>query len=82
MRRRSKRLSAPTLQHPLHIVDTMAFMFETRVLIRPTRFAMESPQRQRDYAQCWQGLRSHFDSGQALIWTRSMQHMTRRCGAG
>jgi homogentisate 1,2-dioxygenase len=47
---------------PQHIVDTMAFMFETRVVIRPTRFAMESPQLQRDYAQCWQGLRSHFDA--------------------
>jgi len=47
---------------PQHIVDTMAFMFETRVVIRPTRFAMDSPQRQRDYAQCWQGLRSHFDA--------------------
>jgi homogentisate 1,2-dioxygenase len=39
----------------------MAFMFETRTLIRPTRFAIEAPQLQRDYAQCWQGLRSHFD---------------------
>ena len=46
---------------PQHILDTMAFMFETRVVIRPTRFAMESPQLQRDYAQCWQGLRSHFN---------------------
>jgi hypothetical protein len=23
---------------------------------------MELPQRQRDYAHCWQDLRSHFDS--------------------
>lgn len=57
-----KAVSADTSK-PLHIVATMAFMFETRVLIRPTRLAMESPQRQRDYAQCWQGLRSHFDAG-------------------
>ena len=47
---------------PHHITDTMAFMFETRALIRPTRFALELPQRQRDYAQCWQGLGSHFDA--------------------
>jgi homogentisate 1,2-dioxygenase len=47
---------------PHHITDTMAFMFETRALIRPTRFALGLPQRQRDYAQCWQGLRSHFDA--------------------
>jgi homogentisate 1,2-dioxygenase len=39
----------------------MAFMFETRTLIRPTRFAIEAPQLQPDYAQCWQGLRSHFE---------------------
>ncbi len=32
----------------------MAFMFETRTLIRPTRLALELPQLQRDYAQCWQ----------------------------
>ncbi len=39
----------------------MAFMFETRTVIRPTRFALESPQLQRDYVQCWQDLRSHFN---------------------
>ena len=55
-----KAVSADTSK-PHHITDTMAFMFETRTLIRPTRFALELPQRQRDYAQCWQGLRSHFD---------------------
>jgi homogentisate 1,2-dioxygenase len=46
---------------PQHITGTLAFMFETRTLIRPTRFALECPQLQRDYAQCWQGLRKHFD---------------------
>jgi homogentisate 1,2-dioxygenase len=48
---------------PDHIVDTMAFMFETRAVIRPTRQALESPQRQRDYQECWQGLRKRFDGG-------------------
>ena len=57
-----KASSADTSQ-PHHITDTMAFMFETRSVIRPTRFALESPQLQRDYAQCWQGLRSHFTPG-------------------
>jgi homogentisate 1,2-dioxygenase len=47
---------------PHQIRDTMAFMFETRTVICPTRFAMESPQLQRDYAQCWQGLRKSFDA--------------------
>jgi homogentisate 1,2-dioxygenase len=55
-----KALRADTSQ-PHHVLDTMAFMFETRTVIRPTRFAMESPQLQRDYSQVWQGLRSHFD---------------------
>jgi homogentisate 1,2-dioxygenase len=48
---------------PQHITATMAFMFETRTVIRPTRFALESPHLQGDYAQCWQGLRSHFTPG-------------------
>jgi homogentisate 1,2-dioxygenase len=45
---------------PHRIADTMAFMFETRTVIRPTRFALESPQLQNDYAQCWQALRKNF----------------------
>jgi homogentisate 1,2-dioxygenase len=46
---------------PVKLTDTMAFMFETRWVIQPTRYALESPQRQRDYWRCWQGLRKHFD---------------------
>ncbi|SDV50399.1 homogentisate 1,2-dioxygenase [Chitinasiproducens palmae] len=45
-----------------HKVDaTMAFMFETRLMIRPTRFALETAQLQSDYFECWQGIRKHFD---------------------
>lgn len=40
---------------------SLAFMFESRYIIRPTRFALECPQRRRDYAACWQGLQKHFD---------------------
>ena len=43
------------------IKDTMAFMFETRCVIRPTRFALESPQLQHDYCQCWLDLPRGFD---------------------
>src|SRR5579872_5572179 len=43
---------------PQRVSDTMAFMFETRTVIHPTRLALESPQRQGDYQQCWQGLQS------------------------
>jgi homogentisate 1,2-dioxygenase len=42
------------------LTDTMAFMFETRALIRPTRYALESPLLQSDYAQVWRGLKRHF----------------------
>ena len=45
---------------PQKLEDTLAFMFETRYVIRPTRFAIESPQRQKDYLDCWQGLAKHF----------------------
>ena len=44
------------------IKDTMAFMFETRCVIRPTRFALESPQLQHDYYKCWQDLPRGFDA--------------------
>lgn len=56
----AKAIAADTSK-PEHILDTMAFMFETRAVIRPTRQALESPQLQRDYFECWQGLRKHFD---------------------
>ncbi len=46
---------------PHHIIDTMAFMFETRAVIHPTRQSLESAQLQRDYFECWQGLKKHFD---------------------
>ncbi|MEO6798369.1 MAG: homogentisate 1,2-dioxygenase [Rhodanobacter sp.] len=43
------------------VIDgTMAFMFETRKVIRPTRQALDAPQLQRDYHQCWQGIRKRF----------------------
>jgi homogentisate 1,2-dioxygenase len=46
---------------PHYIKDTMAFMFETPAVIRPTRHALETSQLQRDYATCWQGLKKNFD---------------------
>ena len=45
---------------PQHIVDTMAFMFETRAICNPTRFAMESDCLQQDFHKCWDGLQKHF----------------------
>jgi homogentisate 1,2-dioxygenase len=55
------RASRADTSSPCKIVDTMAFMFETRWVIHPTRYALDSPQRQTDYYQCWQGLQKRFD---------------------
>jgi homogentisate 1,2-dioxygenase len=57
-----KATQADTTQ-PQRLRDTMAFMFETRSVLRPTRFALDSPALQRDYAHVWRGLRKHFDPG-------------------
>jgi homogentisate 1,2-dioxygenase len=49
---------------PVKVADTMAFMFETRTLIKPTRFALETAQLQAHYYECWQGLTKHFNPEQ------------------
>jgi len=54
------KASAADTSKPEHILDTMAFMFETRAVIHATRQALESPQLQRDYFNCWQGLKNNF----------------------
>ncbi len=46
---------------PHHITDTMAFMFEARAVIRPTKQALEAKELQGDYYECWQGIKKHFD---------------------
>lgn len=54
------RASTGDTSKPHKVVDTMAFMFETRTILRPTRYAMETPQRQPHYADCWQSLAKNF----------------------
>ncbi len=56
-----EKASTSTSEEPDYVKDTMAFMFETRLPLRPTRYALESPQLQRQYVQCWHGLKKHFD---------------------
>jgi homogentisate 1,2-dioxygenase len=46
---------------PQKLSNTLAFMFESRYVIRPTRFAMETPALQKDYASCWRGLKKNFN---------------------
>jgi homogentisate 1,2-dioxygenase len=45
---------------PHKIENVLAFMFETRWVIRPTRFALETPALQKDYDSCWQGFVRNF----------------------
>ncbi len=55
-----EKASAADTSKPDYITDTMAFMFETRAVIRPTVQALDAAHRQRDYQACWQGLRKNF----------------------
>jgi homogentisate 1,2-dioxygenase len=45
---------------PQKLDDTLAFMFESRWTINPTRQAHEAPHRQPDYDAVWSGLQRHF----------------------
>ena len=45
---------------PQKLENTLAFMFESRYVIRPTRFALQSPLLQQDYRECWQRLAKRF----------------------
>ena len=48
---------------PMKIADTLAFMFETRLVIRPTEFALTTPALQADYDHAWAGLERRFPGG-------------------
>jgi homogentisate 1,2-dioxygenase len=57
----AKAVAAETSQ-PVYIADTMAFMFESRMVIRPTRSALHGrPPLQEDYQSIWLELKKHFD---------------------
>jgi homogentisate 1,2-dioxygenase len=45
---------------PQYLKDTLAFMFETRFVCRPTKYALETAQLQHEYYRCWQDLKKHF----------------------
>ena len=55
-----EKASNADLSKPDAIGGTMAFMFETRKVIRPTQQALDAPQLQHDYYRCWQDIRKHF----------------------
>lgn len=52
--------SATADSKPVYWDLGLAFMFETRLVLRPTRFALETPALQRDYESSWAGLKKLF----------------------
>ncbi|MGD0906464.1 MAG: homogentisate 1,2-dioxygenase [Candidatus Acidiferrales bacterium] len=46
---------------PVYLADTLAFMFETRFVCCPTKFALESSHLDEQYFECWQGLDKRFE---------------------
>lgn len=54
------KASASDTSRPHKVADTMAFMFETRTVLRPTAHALQAPQLQGNYSACWSGLRKNF----------------------
>ncbi len=57
----AKALAADTSQ-PAYVADTMAFMFESRTVLEPTRLALSGrPALQSDYGGCWRDVPKRFD---------------------
>jgi homogentisate 1,2-dioxygenase len=54
-----KRASTEKLE-PKYQGDTLAFMFESSLVFRPTAFALKTEALQKDYSDCWQGLKANF----------------------
>jgi homogentisate 1,2-dioxygenase len=56
------KASSADTSTPVRIADTMAFMFESRYAIKPSRSALQgTPALQSDYMTHWLGLKKHFD---------------------
>ncbi|MGA1125874.1 MAG: homogentisate 1,2-dioxygenase [bacterium] len=45
---------------PQRYENTLAFMFESRLVLQPTQFALETEALQTDYLECWQNLQRHY----------------------
>jgi homogentisate 1,2-dioxygenase len=45
---------------PQKLEGTLAFMFESRYIIRPTKYAMETSELQHEYSEVWQKLKKNF----------------------
>jgi len=55
-----EKASAADTSQPQRIENTMAFMFETRSVLHPTRYALQSPLLQGGYGAVWADLKKHF----------------------
>jgi homogentisate 1,2-dioxygenase len=59
---RTARISTRSRKHrtqslaPQKLSGTMAFMFESRYIIRPTKFAMDCAELQHEYSEVWHGV--------------------------
>jgi homogentisate 1,2-dioxygenase len=56
-----EKASSADTSKPDYVRETMAFMFETRLAFKPTKYALESAELQATYYECWEGLKKHFD---------------------
>ncbi|MGO2477362.1 MAG: homogentisate 1,2-dioxygenase [Pseudoalteromonas sp.] len=45
---------------PQRYDNTLAFMFESRYIISPTKYALEGKERQPNYTDCWRTIKKHF----------------------
>ena len=45
---------------PTYLTATLAFMFESNLIYRPTPFASSTPALQKDYLKAWSKLGPHF----------------------
>ena len=54
-----KKASTADLK-PVYMDNTLAFMFESSLVYAPTKYAMDSSIRQKNYQDCWKGLPIEF----------------------
>jgi homogentisate 1,2-dioxygenase len=59
-----EKASAAKLE-PQKITDTLAFMWESRYVFRPTKFAMTARELQKDYDAVWAGFRKNLTRGRS-----------------
>ena len=49
---------------PQRYDNTLAFMFESRYVISPTKYALEGKERQTNYTDCWRTIKKQFTGSQ------------------